>query len=304
MVIVLHHVVADGVGGLSLLAALVDNPPHVGPQSTERGETDPARRLLPRVAQGWRELGRGVPHAAQRTSLNRPTGPRRVLRVVTIGLDTVRSAARRQDVTVNDLLLVAVTGAMDEVLRRRGEDLSELVVSVPVSGRPRPKRELGNHVGVMPVRVPLHGSAPARVREVGRLTAARRSGGRGESAALVGPAFRLLAATRTFGWFIVRQRLVNSFLTNVRGPSRPMLLCGSPIEHIVPMATTPGNVGVSFAVLSYAGELVVTAIADPDVVPEVVALTNALDLQLRSLVAEDGTSSPEATVLQDTSLGA
>ena len=315
VVVVLHHVLADGVGGLSLLAGLVDEPPPAGvrppPPAGDAAEPPPRTlwwlrsvRWVQSVGRAWHELGDSRPGTAPPTSLNRPTGPRRVMRVVTIGLDTVRTAARRQDVTVNDVLLVAVTGAMAEVLRRRGEVVPELVVSVPVSARPQPDGELGNRVGVMPIRVPLDGRPQERLQEVGRRTRERRAEVRGESAALVGPAFRLLAAARVFRWFIERQRLVNSFLTNVPGPGRTMSVCGSPIEHIVPMATTPGNVGASFAVLSYAGELVITVITDPDVVPEIVALTNALDFQLRLLVADDGTSSPGPAALCDRTLGA
>ena len=319
VVIVLHHVLADGLGGLAVLAQLSDDGfrpvrrtatesvagSHAANSSrallsdraatlarglrSARGTLRPA---LARTRRGWDELGHGRPQSAPRTSLNRPTGARRVCRVVAVGLEPVRAAARREGVTVNDILLVAATGAMAEVLRRRGEVATDLVVSVPVSSRGGPDGRLGNHVGVMPVRVPLDGARRVRLREVARRTRARKTQVRGDSASLLGPAFRVLAATGTFHWFIDRQRLVNSFLTNVRGPSRTESLCGSTIEHVVPMATTPGNVGVSFAALSYAGELAVTVIADPDVVPEVVALANALDSEIRLLVADHRTYAP------------
>ena len=42
---------------------------------------------------------------------------------------------------------------------------------------------------------------------------------------------------------------------------------------MIPVAVTPGNVGVCFDILSYAGDLVVTVVADPDVVAEQDLLT-------------------------------
>ena len=40
------------------------------------------------------------------------------------------------------------------------------------------------------------------------------------------------------------------------------------VSAIVPVAVTPGNVTISFGVLSYAGRLVVSVVCDPDHVPE------------------------------------
>jgi hypothetical protein len=42
------------------------------------------------------------------------------------------------------------------------------------------------------------------------------------------------------------------------------------------MVATPGNTGVTFAALSYAGALTVSVVADPRVVPEYDALADAV----------------------------
>lgn len=48
-------------------------------------------------------------------------------------------------------------------------------------------------------------------------------------------------------------------------------------------AGTYGNVTVSFAVLSYAGTLVLAVVADPDAVPDLEVLTAALRQELGAL---------------------
>ena len=298
VVIVLHHVLADGMGGLALLADLVDGAATLKPAEGAHsagpfvrqlvidriGEVVGRVRSLPstwtRVRRGRTELGPGRVRQAPRCSLNRRTGPRRRLSTTGVALDRVRAVARRQGASVNDVLLVAATGAMQAVLRARGEDLPELVVSVPVSARARPDGRLGNHVGVMPVRVPLVGTPGQRLAEVASRTRAQKAATRGASSGLVGPAFGLLAAMGVFQWCIDRQRLVNAFLTNVAGPPQRLSLAGAPITHVLPVTVTAGNVGVAFAALSYAGELTVTVITDPDVVPELDLLTAALREEL------------------------
>jgi hypothetical protein len=81
---------------------------------------------------------------------------------------------------------------------------------------------------------------------------------------------------------------VNTFLSNMRGPAEPISIAGHRIASIVPMTLTPGNVGACFAVLSYAGQLVVTVLADPDVVPEVDELASRLSDEVRRLTAVTG----------------
>ncbi|AHK31252.1 hypothetical protein OPAG_07267 [Rhodococcus opacus PD630] len=300
LVLVLHHVVADGIGGLAVLARLVDGADAAGPADdtaapprgrfvdrvSERFRT--LRRLPHRVARirgGWAELGRGRGGWAPPCSLNAATGPRRKVMTVDVGLDGVRAAGRRSGATVNDVLLVAVTGALAELLRERKEFPQELVVSVPVSARSSATSgHLGNQVGVMPVRVPLVGSFQERLTTVSGVTRVQKMRTRGTSSALIGPLFRILAALRLFRWFVDRQRLVNSFLTNLPGPPGQFVIAGAPITGITPITVTAGNVGVAFAALSYAGTLTVTIIVDPDVVPEVRELAAALHEQFRAAI--------------------
>ena len=95
-----------------------------------------------------------------------------------------------------------------------------------------------------------------------------RGPARGGSAAVLTPAFRGLAAVGAFQAFVDHQRLVHTFVTNVRGPAHRMSVAGAEVVAVLPVAVNPGNVAVSFDVLSYAGTLAVTLVCDPGLVPE------------------------------------
>ncbi|GIF02050.1 diacylglycerol O-acyltransferase [Paractinoplanes rishiriensis] len=306
LVVVLHHVLADGLGGLAILAALADErsgagavrafprrPPTVWQLAGDAtGEKWRALRALPGdLRRGWAGLhelgiGRGVPRRAERISLVRPTSRRRELARVTAGLDDVVAVAHRHGGTVNDVVLAAVTGAMLDGLHARGEWPGHLVVSVPVSGRdPADAGSLGNNTGVRPIVVPAVTDDAGRLAGIVAATAATRRTVRASSAAPLGWAFRALHRTGLFAMFIRHQRLVHTFETNVRGPASALHIGGHRIGALVPMVATPGNVGVTFAALSYAGNLVVSMITDPDLVPERDAMAGALHRSFARLAA-------------------
>jgi diacylglycerol O-acyltransferase / wax synthase len=307
LIVVLHHVLADGIGGLAVLASLADGagappggvtvpPPPPGgipapPPSPGALAADAwagrllGLRRLPHargvIRRSAAELGGRVPARAPRCSLNRPTGPRRRIAVVTADLDRVRALAHRHGGTVNDVMLAAIAGSLGRLLASRGEPLPELVVSVPVSARASATtRQLGNQAGVMPVTIPTGGDLRDRLERTAAVTRARKGPAPGASAVLLSAAFRLLAWSGMFGWFINHQHLVHTFITNVRGPAQRLRVGGATVSAVIPVTVATGNVTVSFGVLSYAGTLALTVIADPAQLPDLAVLTSALGQEL------------------------
>jgi hypothetical protein len=194
--------------------------------------------------------------------------------------------AHRRRCTLNDLVLVAVTGALAAILRLRGEEPSELVVSVPISARRAATTDqLGNQTGVVPLAIPTLSDQDARLHRITAMSHSRTGVTRGMSAGPMGLVFRAMGALGIFQVFIDHQRLVHTFVTNVRGPQAPVHFAGHPITTVIPLAITPGNVGVCFDILSYAGGLVVTVVADPAIVPEQDLLTSVLAEELAQLLA-------------------
>ncbi|MGN6743433.1 MAG: wax ester/triacylglycerol synthase domain-containing protein [Amnibacterium sp.] len=301
LVLVLHHVLADGSAALALLAALADGADAVPDPAFPRARP-PLRRLVSDAAAGrlrsLREvparlgrlgravtlLGPAVGRGAEPTSLTRPTGLRRRLLPVTVELGGVVGVAHGSGATVNDVVLTAIAGAVGELLSSRGEHLRELVVSIPFAVPAH--GAMGNHSAVLPVRLPTGLGPLERLHAVTRATAAAKRAERGTSNAILGPAFRLLARAGLFHRYIDRQRTIHTVVTNLRGPAEPLAISGHPIAAIVPMSATTGNLTVSFAILSYAGALTVTIVADADLVPDADLLARLLGRQLDAVLRE------------------
>jgi diacylglycerol O-acyltransferase len=306
LVIVMNHVLADGIGGLAVLARLVDGIPGLPPGHPERTRfpvpapsartlaadawagrarrlTHPARSLRT-IQQGLAELGgTRPPRTLPPTSLNRPTGPQRRLDVVAADLAAVRDLGHAHGGTVNDVILAAIAGALRALLASRGEQLDLVTASVPVSARPAATGgQLGNQVGVMPVTLPTGGDLAARVTQIAAITRERKTAARGTSAAVLGLPFRLLAPTGLLRWYINRQRLIHTFATNLRGPAEPLTFAGAQVRALIPIPNTTGNVTVTFGALSYAGTLRITILSDPSRMPDVTVLTAALRQELGS----------------------
>jgi WS/DGAT/MGAT family acyltransferase len=301
LLVVFHHVLADGIGGLAVLAKLVDGAPTARTVSFPRPA--PSRRQLAadafraRLAVFGRSraflstLRRAVtelnPAGAARapgTTLNRPTGGQRRLAVTRVSLDRVRDVARAHRATVNDVVLTAITGALGALLARRGESVESLVVSVPVSARTSAGvAELGNRVGAMAVNLPLRRDPIERLERIAAITRAHKMAARGASAALLAPLFRVLAAVRLMRWFTNRQQMVNVFETNLHGPDRPLAFAGIRIADVLPVTSIIGNVAISFAAMSYAGGLTVMIVADPEAQPDLRTLTTLLQQELDDL---------------------
>lgn len=165
---------------------------------------------------------------------------------------------------VRPVVLTAVTGALHRLLHSRGEIVDRLVISIPVSARrATTASQLGNQVGIIPVELPASGDPWRRLTAIARITGERKTAARGASAAVLAPAFRLLARVGILRWFVQHQRGVNTFVTNLRGPETGQSFLGADVTAIIPVSLITGNVTVAFAVLSYAGELVITIIVDP-----------------------------------------
>ena len=304
MVLVMHHVLADGLGGLAALGALADpgtmapdRDYPLPPPSRRELAVDAARERIAAVAvaprnfrralSGLRELGlaRERPHLVEHTSLHGRTSERRRLTTIVLPLADIISLAHRFGGTVNDVMLAGVSGALLSAMRARDEHPSRLVISVPVSGRGAASADrLGNDTGVRPIAVPAIDDDHARLIRIVALRRAQAEAPRASSAGPLGVAFRLLSRFGLFRIFVDHQRLVHTFETNLRGPSVAMSFGGHRIRAMTPMVVNPGNVGISFVVLSYAGVLGVTLVADPLIVPDQDAIAESFEAVCQRLL--------------------
>jgi WS/DGAT/MGAT family acyltransferase len=303
LVVVLHHALADGIGGLDVLATLVDpgsaiaGPAFPQPAPDLRSlftEAMTARtRALFGVIGSWRLLrssmaaGGGLrPPRIATCSLMQPTGPNRQVLVVRSRYDGLRAVAHRFGATTNDAVLVVVAGALRQLLERRGERVDSFVITVPVSGR---RADEAHHLGnlVSPLLVPVPATGPLGQR-LARVAAAVRAGKAEASGpapiALLGWLFRPLCRLGAYRWYMNHQRRFHTLVSHVRGPDQPLSFGGLRVETAIPIGVAEaGNSTVYFEVLTYRGLLTITAIIDPDHFPDADTLAPALESELRAL---------------------
>jgi WS/DGAT/MGAT family acyltransferase len=303
LVVVLHHVLADGIGGLGVLAALVDpgrtgaQPGFPRPRPTVttllKDSVLTKVKALVGLPASWRLLrssmtaGGGLrPPRIAACSLVQRVGPRRQGLVVRWDVETLRAAAHAHGATVNDALLVAVAAALEQVLRHRGEHADRLDIAVPVSGRPDdPDQRLGNLVSPLLIPVPTTGARRRRLVEVAAAVRARKPLALAPAPiAVLGWLFRPLAALGGYAWYMDHQRRFHTLVSHVRGPAEPLSFGGCRIGSAVPLGVADGgNTTVYFEALSYDGTLTLVAVVDPDHFPDAGVLTRALEDELRAV---------------------
>jgi WS/DGAT/MGAT family acyltransferase len=244
-----------------------------------------------RTAELRRAVG-GVASHAPRSSLNRPTGPRRALTFVRQQLDAVKQAGRTEGATVNDVLLSAVAGGLRSLLLARGEALPHdgtLTVMVPMSLRgDATRRALGNQVGALMVPLPYGiGDPRARLRAVATTTAAMK-----QHREVATSEWELAAADLVPGplvaplgrGLLAHQPLVNLVVTNVPGPSFPLYAMGAEMLEAFPVVPLAGNLTLGVAALSYNGALNLGVTADADACPDVDAFVTGIECSFAQLV--------------------
>ncbi len=98
---------------------------------------------------------------------------------------------------------------------------------------------------------------------------------------MLGWLFRPLAALGGYRWYMRHQHRLHSLVSHVRGPVEPLAFGGCPIVSAIPVSVSEaGNGTVYFQVLSYAGTVAISMLADPDHFPELDALAGALHAEL------------------------
>jgi WS/DGAT/MGAT family acyltransferase len=246
------------------------------------------------VALGLEETLSDGLRPASRTALNPDTvGLRRTVWAHRLDLGRVRAVKSAHGVTVNDVVLAVVTGALRRHLAARGEAvdaIGDFRALVPVDLRARAgEHGSGNHIALVLARLPIAEPDPrARLRAIHATTAHLK----GESHEVEGTSLvervsdlggpNLVSATFRIAMHL---RAFNVVVTNVPGPPVPLYLGPCRIVSVCPLVPLFSHQGLGVAVLSYDGGLHVGLHADPAAVPDVRALGADLDASFAELAA-------------------
>jgi hypothetical protein len=200
--------------------------------------------------------------SAAAPALAGPVGSRRRMAVLRLPLAALRRAAHDRQVTINDLLLAAVTAGLHDLLSRKGECRPDLVLraSVPVGAHDRQRRRDAGRAAAGGRRRQRRAAAPDLCADP-LAQATPRRGDRRDAvhAAEPGPARRAVARHTA-------PSHINLYVTNVPGPRQPLYLPGAQIADVAPLAPLVAGVPLSVTALSYSGVLAVSLLADPTAV--------------------------------------
>src|SRR3954447_237874 len=293
VIVVVHHVAADGLTGVAMAGSLLDGTPDAtvpdrplppapplpshlrlrrdrlhGTVAALRRVRPPSGagvRRLRAVTRQFRDASSDLRTRTSETSLPRQVGPSRRLVVVREPLDELRRAGHALGATVNDLLLASVTGGLRVLLSARGEDVAALTLRTSVPAATGAGHQAS---GIMLVDLPVAEPDPLRrlaaVHAVTARAKRRLYAGAGDITEVVhlpAPPARLgMRWMRRFGG-----TRVNLFVTDVPGPANPLWLAGARMVEAVPVAPLVQHVGLGVAALSYAGELSVSVHSDGSV---------------------------------------
>jgi diacylglycerol O-acyltransferase / wax synthase len=229
---------------------------------------------------------------APSTSFNVPMGTLRRFEVVSVPLAELKEIRSALGGKLNDVVLTVTASGLRALLDARGETLPSrgLRAMVPVNVRLASEHlALGNKVSSLFVELPVaDAELLVRHRATVDRSASLKSEGRqaaGTSAVieLAGLAPPVLHAT--LAQALYAKRLFNLTITNVPGPQRTLYCFGAPLREIHPLVPLAAEHALGVAVVSYDGNVFFGVVADPDVVPDLDVMIDAMRSSVGELLA-------------------
>lgn len=273
-----HHTLADGVSGTGLYRVVFDSEgPADEPPPTPPGTAPgvPVRNLFA-AARGAFALGTALLPVAREGLLGPLDGARRYA-WTEAGIAETEGVRRELGVTVNDLVLSAISGGLRELLLERGRqpDAHALRTLLPVSSRaPGTAGHPGNEVTLMLSMLPVeHDDPVARVLAVHERVTSLRRAHEPEAGVVLQALAGLLpfpVLDRGLRWGLrLPQQQISTVTTNVPGPRTPLTCLGRPVRQLLPVVPIADRVRLGFAVLSYGDRLAFGITADATSTPDV-----------------------------------
>jgi len=332
-----HHALADGFSAVDIGKLLFDPEPNPVP-SREEAPWDPQQpptrgALVARALSGvwatlkrmtrWlgragRQPGRARKRAtdgiaglwevtsawfkpAPKVPLNVEIGAQRTFAWAELPLAEVKGIKNAFDVTVNDVILSATSGALRRWLAERDVDTEgmELKALVPVSVRTIDEQgELGNRLTAMRGPLPVGIEDPAeRLRAVhagmDELKSSKQPLG-AEAIWGLNDWFRdfappvLLRPTAAINF---STRLFNLLVTNFPGPQIPFYVLGREVTGVFPVGFLARRHALAIAIVSYNGRVGFGILADRAAVPDAELLSGYLREAVDELQAAAGIAS-------------
>lgn len=309
----MHHSLVDGAGGSSFMAVLHDLVPDPDEDDEDNDQprlvdTDPsAAELLSKASintvKNSLQLMRGTVRnalglgkyaldiarkeipapdmSAPRTILNKAVGPHRVFDAAEFPLEGFKDIKAATAVTLNDVALGVIGGALQRYLEAKGEAPAEgsLATAMPLNMRTRRGvTDDNNQVGS--VFASLHTDIDD---PIARLSAIRQGTEEAKESGEASPMVDALMVAGVFSPLVTRpvarfwannqisQYLplnVSTCISNVAGPDFPLYCAGAEMVDYYGLGVLTPAMGIFHLVFSYAGKLTLSVLADRDIIPD------------------------------------
>jgi WS/DGAT/MGAT family acyltransferase len=306
-----HHCAIDGASGVEIAEAIhslkpegeVDSDEPTQSSGREVGTLELLARAnynnLLKPFQALMHAGRMAPGALKyavgltrddfklfggsvpRTRFNGIVSGQRVFEAVSFSLADVKKIRQKTPgVTVNDVMLAVVGGALHRYLDSKDELPEEsLVAMAPVSVRSNSEKSaLGNEVSALSIALGTHISDPlerlqfthekaVKSKEISNAIGAREI----SEISKLAPAMIFGVATRLYSRLGLANQLspmFNTVVTNVPGPPVPLYMAGARMVRSFGVGPVMDSMGLFQAVTSYCGEICIAVTACRDMLPD------------------------------------
>ena len=322
-----HHSMVDGIAGTDLLSTLLDHAPDAPedpeepwvPEATpgtaeliRRGLRDmaglrarEAKAVVRTALQSPRPRGIAVRGLAVASGMVRwglaalPTGPtpligpigtERTYRWISVPLVDVLTIKESFGVTVNDVVLAAVTRGYQDLLLARGTPLTEHAVRTLVPVSVRHGKSYDNQVSALLLDLPVDvREGRERLLETAVRMRRLKASHEAEAGEVITDVGDVLPAPLLAGllhlFFRLPHRNLTTVVTNVPGPRDRLYLLGRRMIRTYPYVCIADRIRVGVAVTSYDGQLLVGGTTDRESMPDADVLVDGVEAGFAELAA-------------------
>lgn len=326
-----HHVLADGVASANQMgqALAPQQPAHV----PGTGELPTRSHLLRAAAQDHLGLIRKLPRLVNETAtgiskvrrrskergthpdlaknfappqsfLNHRVTPGRRFATAPLSLAEVKETSKKLGVTLNDVVLAMVAGALRQLLLRYdGRADAPLIAGVPVSYNTSPDRLTGNEFTYMTPSLPVHIDDPLQRIELTSLATRIAKENHQMLGPTILPAWMSYLPTalapsmfRTQARRVESAAVMNLTVSNVPGPRQRGDIEGAIVNEIYSVGPIVAGSGMNITVWSYVDQLAVSVLTDDVTLDDPHEATDALIDAFREIRRAAGLSDDLTTV--------
>lgn len=191
-----------------------------------------------------------------------PVGPRKEIAWTSaIALDDVKFVKDTFQVSVNDVILATLTGALRKYMldhATKGQFEDEISCAVPVSMRAPDDWRLGNKATMIWTFLPTKLSTPLdRLGCINKRMTKVKKSPEPFMSYFIGKIWSSFPTVVSLSMVMVRRFLSNahSILTNVPGPAKALYFAGQQISTYVPLIPQPSAGGLGMAIMTYASKV-------------------------------------------------